>query len=152
MNRLFFIALTLWQGAPATAYIPGHNLSHHKYLQTRKDIMRTSKMKYSSQLLNLLVFFPAILGSIQKNDWAYMNAQRRKKRAVYTWFITEFALHHAVLLALLLVNWRKCLWLWFLPGVLAKDMLVTLNMLQHDGCDPKSKVNHEQQNRETYRY
>ena len=38
----------------ATSYIPGHNLSHHKYLQTRKDIMRTSKMKYRWQSLNLL--------------------------------------------------------------------------------------------------
>lgn len=26
--------------------------------------------------------------------------------------------------------------------VLAKDMIVTLNLLQHDGCDPHSPVNH----------
>ena len=53
-NRLFFLCLTLWQGASVTTYIPGHNLSHHKYLETRKDIMRTSKMKYRWQSLNLL--------------------------------------------------------------------------------------------------
>ena len=43
LNRIFFVCLTLWQGASVTTYIPGHNLSHHKYLQTRKDIMRSAR-------------------------------------------------------------------------------------------------------------
>ena len=126
----------------ATSFVPGHNLSHHKYLQTRKDIMRTSRMKYRSQLLNLLLFFPSILHSIQRNDVQYMLAQRRKSRAIYDWFVTEFVAYHGLLVCLLLLDWRKCLLMYFVPGVLAKNMLVSLNMLQHDGCDPKSRYNH----------
>ena len=114
----------------ATSFVPGHNLSHHKYLQTRKDIMRTSRMKYRSQLLNLLLFFPSILHSIQKNDVQYMLAQRRKSRAIYDWYVTEFVAYHGLLVCLLLLDWRKCLLMYFVPGVLAKNMLVSLNMLQ----------------------
>jgi len=142
MNRYFFLMLTFWQGAPVTSYIPGHNLSHHKYLQTRKDIMRTSKMKYQSQTLNLLLFFPSILGSIQRNDLNYMKAQKARGRAVYRYFLEEVTLYHAFLVFLLYVDWRKALLIYFLPTLFAKDMLVSLNILQHDGCDPKSKYNH----------
>jgi hypothetical protein len=77
-NRLFYLMLTIWNGAPVTAYVPGHNLSHHKYLQTRRDIMRTNKVNFGSQALNIIAFFPSILGSIQSNDFKYMQAQRRK--------------------------------------------------------------------------
>ena len=70
--------LTIWNGAPVTAYVPGHNLSHHKYLQTRRDIMRTNKVNFGSQALNIIAFFPSILGSIQSNDFKYMQAQRRE--------------------------------------------------------------------------
>ena len=54
----------------------------------------------------------------------------------------EQILFHAVLIALLIADWRKALLIYFLPCGLAKDMLVSLNILQHDGCDAKSKYNH----------
>lgn len=142
LNRIFFICLTLWQGASVATYIPGHNLSHHKYLQTRKDIMRTNKMKYRSQALNLLLFFPSILGSIQKNDVNYMSAQRKKGRRVFQYYLQEISIYHVVLVALFIADWRKALWVYFIPTLFAKDMLVSLNILQHDGCDPKHKYNH----------
>lgn len=40
-NRAHRILLTLAFGAPASGYVPGHNLSHHKHLQTAKDNTRT---------------------------------------------------------------------------------------------------------------
>ena len=177
-NRLFYLMLTIWNGAPVTAYVPGHNLSHHKYLQTRRDIMRTNKVNFGSQALNIIAFFPSILGSIQSNDFKYMQAQRRKgcaavrpltapaaspppprppaapahtaerrsspscSRIIWDWYVQEQILFHAVLIALLIADWRKALLIYFLPCGLAKDMLVSLNILQHDGCDAKSKYNH----------
>ena len=141
-NRLFYLMLTIWNGAPVTAYVPGHNLSHHKYLQTRRDIMRTNKVNFGSQALNIIAFFPSILGSIQSNDFKYMQAQRRKGRIIWDWYVQEQILFHAVLIALLIADWRKALLIYFLPCGLAKDMLVSLNILQHDGCDAKSKYNH----------
>ena len=77
-NRLFYLMLTIWNGAPVTAYVPGHNLSHHKYLQTRRDIMRTNKVNFGVAGAQHHRLFPSILGSIQSNDFKYMQAQRRK--------------------------------------------------------------------------
>jgi len=142
MNKYFFIFLTIWQGAPASSYVPGHNLSHHKYLQTKRDITRTTKVQYKSQLLNLLAFFPSIVVSIQQNDMAYMGAQKKKGRSIYYWFIQEVSIFHVVLIGLFILDWQRAFMLYFLPGLLAKDWLLSLNILQHDGCDPKHKYNH----------
>jgi fatty acid desaturase len=45
-NRLFQVVLTLTYGHPVSAYVPGHNLSHHKYTQSNKDVMRTTKVQF----------------------------------------------------------------------------------------------------------
>lgn len=65
-----------------------------------------------------------------------------RSRIIWDWYVQEQILFHAVLIALLIADWRKALLIYFLPCGLAKDMLVSLNILQHDGCDAKSKYNH----------
>ena len=37
---------------PVSMFVPGHNLSHHKYLQKPKDRMRTDKLRFRWNLLN----------------------------------------------------------------------------------------------------
>ena len=64
LNRVFQVALTLTYGHPVSAYVPGHNLSHHKYTQTRRDVMRTSKLRYRWNLLNQILFFHTVSGAI----------------------------------------------------------------------------------------
>ena len=59
-NRLFQVALTLTYGHPVSAYVPGHNLSHHKHTQKRADLMRTSKVQLGWNVANFLVFFPRV--------------------------------------------------------------------------------------------
>ena len=41
---------------PISEYIPGHNLSHHRFLQAREDVMRTSKVRLRWNFLNLVSF------------------------------------------------------------------------------------------------
>src|SRR5882762_5974416 len=60
MNRIFQCVLTLTYGHPVSAYVPGHNLSHHKYTQSRKDVMRTTKTRYRWHALNGLLFMPRV--------------------------------------------------------------------------------------------
>ena len=40
-NKLIQVFLSLTYGHPVSSYVPGHNLSHHKYTQSRKDVMNT---------------------------------------------------------------------------------------------------------------
>lgn len=76
-NAVFQVLLSLWFGHAASAYVPGHNLSHHKYLQTRKDVMRTDKMRFRWHLLNGLLFMPFTLPSTSRNDATYFSVQKK---------------------------------------------------------------------------
>src|SRR5437867_3766860 len=55
-NKFFQVALTCAYGFPVSEYVPGHNLSHHKFTQKRADLMRTSKVQYGWNVANFLVF------------------------------------------------------------------------------------------------
>ncbi len=52
LNSLVNVILTISYGHPSSSYVPGHNLSHHKYTQHTQDFMRTSKVKYRWNFLN----------------------------------------------------------------------------------------------------
>lgn len=77
LNNIFFIFLTLLSGSPTSLYIPGHNKSHHLHLETEKDMMRTTKMKYKNEFLNLVLFAPSVLPDIIKNERVYMLFDKR---------------------------------------------------------------------------
>lgn len=49
MNNCYQICLSLQYGFPVSVFVPGHNLSHHKYPQQARDI---SEFKYPALVLN----------------------------------------------------------------------------------------------------
>ena len=65
VNRFFemplALALTLAYGHPVSAYAPGHDLSHDKWVRTRRDAMRTTKLRFRWTLLNRLFFLQTSL-------------------------------------------------------------------------------------------
>ena len=142
INEAFFLMLSVLSSAPVSLYVPGHNLSHHKHLETEKDVMRTSRMKYGSELLNLLLFVPTILVDIQRNDLHYMLLQYRRGNPIFWRFIRESVATHVCIVALLLVDYKRAIFVYVLPTLIGKYMIISLNMLQHYGCDPGSKFNH----------
>lgn len=141
-NNFFGMCLTMLSGAPASLYVPGHNESHHRHLETSKDVMRTSRMAYEREYLNLLLFFPTIVWDIQRNDMHYMNEQRKRGTALFSQFVREVLVYHAFLICIFWLCMRKALWVYFFPTMIGKYLIVTLNLLQHRGCDPNSRYNH----------
>mmetsp|Transcript_38218 Transcript_38218/g.94610 ORF Transcript_38218/g.94610 Transcript_38218/m.94610 type:complete len:316 (-) Transcript_38218:163-1110(-) len=142
LNACWFMLISLWNGASATAYIPGHNLGHHRHLQTRSDAIRTSKVNSGSQLWNLLSYFPRVYPSIYKNDMSYFEAQRKLGRPIYAQFQRESLAIVCAYVSLALFGPLRFLALVLIPQVIAKAAIVTLNLLQHDGCDPQDGHNH----------
>jgi hypothetical protein len=53
IERAWRCLLSVAYGHPVSAYLPGHNLSHHRHLESRRDVMRTSKARAGIHLLNL---------------------------------------------------------------------------------------------------
>ncbi|MCG3173976.1 MAG: hypothetical protein GMKNLPBB_02193 [Myxococcota bacterium] len=142
MNRAWQVILTQAYGHPVSAYVPGHNLSHHKHTQTRRDVMRTTKVRYKWHLLNGLLFFITVGGDIMKGDLRYFRAMVGKNRRWALQFAIEGGVFIGLSILLLVLDWKKWLFHWQLPHMFAAWGIVSMNMLQHDGCDETTPYNH----------
>lgn len=72
LNQAFQVAVTLVYGHPVSSFVPGHNLSHHRHTQTRRDAMRTTRVDYRWNALNLLLFMPTVAPRVMANDLRYL--------------------------------------------------------------------------------
>ncbi len=141
-NRVFQVVLSLSYGSAVSAFVPGHNLSHHRFTQTPRDVMRTTKVRHQSNLLNMIEFAPRVAVSIMKNDLAYSSAMKTR---LPSWFV-QYKLENysvwAVTVVLLALDWKKGLLFWLVPHLYAAWGIISMNYLQHDGCDQSHPYNH----------
>eukprot|EP00462_Mataza_sp_D1_P019681 CAMPEP_0175139556 /NCGR_PEP_ID=MMETSP0087-20121206/10970_1 /TAXON_ID=136419 /ORGANISM="Unknown Unknown, Strain D1" /LENGTH=318 /DNA_ID=CAMNT_0016422583 /DNA_START=35 /DNA_END=991 /DNA_ORIENTATION=+ len=141
-NKVLQCVLSCTYGHPVSNYVPGHNLSHHQNTQSTRDVMRTSKLRFKWHLLNGLFFFPIIGIAMLGNDAEYFDSQKKNRRPIYKQMQLEKMVLWTFYICLLILDWRKALLLSFAPHLFAKFCIITLNMLQHDGCDQESEYNH----------
>lgn len=141
-NRVFQVVLSLTYGSAVSAFVPGHNLSHHKHVQTTKDVMRTTKVRHSWNLLNMIQFAPKIGLAIMKNDAAYVGAMKGKHRKWFQQYRIETFAWVGVTILLFILDWKKALFYWQIPHFYAAWGIISMNYLQHDGCDVTHRYNH----------
>jgi len=142
MNKLWQVVLTLTYGHPVSSYVPGHNLSHHKHTQSPRDVMRTHKVRFGHNGLNLIFFMASIVPSIMRADAAYAKAMRTRHPKWFRQLMLETVVFWGLSIGLFVLDWRKALILWLIPHLYAQWGIVTMNLLQHDGCDETSDFNH----------
>jgi len=142
LNSFFAVVLSLSYGHPVSSYVPGHNLSHHKWLQSPRDIMRTSKLRFSWNLLNQLFFLPMVGIAITRAEWSYTAWARTNRPRWYRQLILESVVFYAVYGLLLYWDWHRMVIYVWLPHLYAAWGIVGINFIQHDGCDPNHPVNH----------
>lgn len=142
LNKMFQVVLSLTYGHPVSAFVPGHNLSHHRFTQKPKDIMRTTKVRYRWNLLNGLLFMPAVAGDITLGDIKFFRTMRRKRPRWARQFVIEAVVFFGLSAVLLIVSPRKFALYWFLPHFFAAWGIISINFLQHDGCDEDHPYNH----------
>ncbi|KAI5460519.1 fatty acid desaturase-domain-containing protein [Mariannaea sp. PMI_226] len=141
LNNLYQICLSLQYGFPVSVFIPGHNLSHHKYPQQARDTMRTTKVHYRWHFLNGLLFFWHVVLTGGDDDKMYFAAQARLNRPIARQRRREQVAVFGATAVLILLDWRRWIWFALIPQFYAKYCILSLNMLQHDGCDITSKYN-----------
>jgi fatty acid desaturase len=142
MNKLFQIWVSCSYGFPISDYIPGHNLSHHRFMQLQEDVMRTTKVNFRWNLLNLLFFFPAVTPGILRGNALYKQVMGEKARAWKRQLLLEMVVVWSIKAVVVIVDWRKALLYVIIPHLFANFGIVTINFLQHDGCDETHPVNH----------
>ena len=142
LNKLFQHVLTVSYGSPVSAFVPGHNLSHHLYTQTRRDVMRTTKLRSRFHLVNQLTG-PLVLGyDIQSADVRYAMAMRTERPAWFRQWVAEWVVSIAARVALFVVNPWGFLCCVFVPHLAAAAGIIGINYIQHDGMDRESTYNH----------
>lgn len=142
LNRVFQVVLTLAYGHPVSAFVPGHNLSHHLHTQSRRDVMRTTKARFRWNLLNQLLFVGIVAKDITAADKAYTLAMKDHRPRWWAQWRLEMAAFVVSQLALLVIDWRAFLVFILLPHLFAAWGIVGINFVQHDGCDPDHPYNH----------
>ena len=142
VNRFFQVLLSLTYGSPVSAFVPGHNLSHHKHVQTRRDVMRTTKVRHSYNIFNMMEFAPRIALAIMKNDATYVAAMKGQHRKWFQQYRIEATFVFGLTFLLFVLDWKKALVYWFIPHIYAAWGIISMNYLQHDGCDVNHPYNH----------
>jgi fatty acid desaturase len=142
MNKVFQIWVSCSYGFPISDYIPGHNLSHHRFMQLREDVMRTSKVNFRWNLLNLLFFMPAVTPGILRGNGLYKKLMGERARAWRRQLLLEAVVVWTIKAAAIAIDWRKALLYVIVPHLFANFGIVVINFFQHDGCDENHPVNH----------
>lgn len=142
MNRIFQVTLSFTYGHPVSAYVPGHNFSHHKYTQSAKDNIRTTKARFKWNLLNQLFFFYIMSWDILKAEMRFTKKMRKEKPRWFRQYLVEMILLNGVKIALLILDWQKFLLVVFIPHQYAAWGIVGTNYWQHEGCDEEHPYNH----------
>lgn len=141
-NKLFQLILAFTYGHSTIAYVPGHNFSHHKYTQTDKDAIRTTKARFKINLFNQLFFFFIMSGDILKGEIRFANKMRKTRPEWFRQYLAEMILVMSVKIGLLFVNWKCAVLFILIPHQYAAWGIVGTNFFQHDGCDENDPYNH----------
>lgn len=142
MNWIYGAMLTLATGQPASAIVPMHNRNHHVHNNSLDDFVRSSAVSFRWNLLNL-VLFPFV---------AALRYLPEKHRILTEWRLLEPARYRqlrfervvslgAAFIVLAFDPRATVVWLGG-PYLFGQWAIVTINLLQHDGCDPSSDYDH----------
>ncbi len=142
VNSAFEIWLTLLTGATTTGIITAHNRLHHGDNNSEEDFVRCSLVNHRHNWMNLLAFFFASVSEMYRNRPADLREWKRARPALYRQALMERILLYAMLLTLLLVDWKSTLIYCGGPWLFAQWVLVTINLLQHQDCDFDSAFGH----------
>jgi len=142
LNKLYQVVLTQIYGHPSSSFVPGHNLGHHKATQSPRDAMRTTKARFRWNVLNLMFFILQVTPAVVKGDSAFTAHMRKTHPRWFRQLAIELTVLASISVLLLVLDWQRALLYWFAPHVYAQWGITTMNLLQHDGCDPNSEYNH----------
>lgn len=141
-NRALQVYLSLLSGNQVSGFVPGHNLSHHRHLQTAKDTSRTTRARFRWNLLNQVLFFFFMAADIVRMEKRFKQRMREVHPRWWKQFTLESWLVLGMRAVLLLIDWQRALILIILPNLYGIWGLFGTNFWQHDGCDPDHPYNH----------
>lgn len=141
-NRVFGHALSLLTGHPTTAIITAHNVRHHRHNNTEVDWVRCSLVRFRWNWMNLLVFPFASVARMRAEKGSDLPGWRERRPALYRQAIAERFVLYGALAVLVVADWQATLRALVVPWLFGQWGIVTINLLQHQGCEPASAYDH----------
>jgi len=150
-NELFSAWISILYGYPVFAWLPTHNLNHHKLLNRRGDATITWRYtnKHNVFVAGSYFFVSAYFQSAWIRD--YIRVARRDKpqvfRRIIAQYIVTFGAHGAALAtAIGIYGARPGFWVWAsalgIPAFVSLWTIMLFNYCQHVHTDPWSTHDH----------
>ncbi len=150
-NQWFGNWISIFYGYPTFAWIPTHNLNHHKLVNKAGDATITWRYTNRHTFLVALTYF--FVSSYFQSDpiKAFLKKNKEKNPAMYRKIILQYVIVYgtqaAILATAIAVNgWKTGLYVWVLscgfPGFFALWTIMLFNYEQHVHADPWSELNH----------
>jgi fatty acid desaturase len=152
-NAFFSAWLSIFYGFPTFAWIPTHNLNHHKYVNKAGDATITWRYtKKNTWFVASTYYFVSAYwqSSVIKE---YIQKAKATNPSLYRQIIGQYAalaIVQASLLALAIIThhdtWWRGIEIWFfgfgVSAIFANWSMIFTNFIQHVHCDPWSEHNH----------
>ncbi|MFT5071483.1 MAG: beta-carotene hydroxylase [Chitinophagales bacterium] len=141
-NKVFQVVLSFSYGHSVSAFVSGHNFSHHKHTQTLKDRTRTTKLRFKWNLLNQLLFFFVVIPPIAKDENDFAKLMYKEKPRWFWQYVLELVLVIGTKVVLVILNPLAGVLILVIPHLYAVWGILGTNYWQHDGCDETHSYNH----------
>jgi fatty acid desaturase len=139
-NKLLSIVLTIVKGHTSSGVIVAHNLNHHVYNGDENDWIRVTLAGKGPGIIRLIRYMFKASVSMAKGraskQATQLDRERNKSIRIERIFLLIF-----IGLCLLSDPYRTIIFVG-VPWGVGMMLLVGVNLLQHDECDPSSKYDH----------
>lgn len=150
-NNVFALWISLFYGYPTFAWVPTHNLNHHKYVNTEGDATITWRFTNRHNALVAITYF--FVSSYYQSEPinAYIRQAKLKNPALYRRILTQYAVwggtYAATLaLAIALHGAKTGIYVWSfaigIPALFSLWTIMLFNYDQHAHTDPFSEHSH----------
>ena len=134
--------LTLLYGFPAFAWVPTHNMNHHKFTNREGDYTITYRHSERNNLITLLSYPTVSSYHQQKPIRDYLRDLWGKNRRRFWFSASQYAVLGLFVAGALLIDWRKALLYVVVPQQFGLFVVLVFNYLQHVHADEESEWNH----------
>jgi beta-carotene hydroxylase len=142
MNSLTDYWLTVFYGFPAFAWIPTHNMNHHRLNNKEGDYTITYRLTENNTLLMLLLYPTMSSYYQQKPIRDYLKNLWRGDRRKWTLAAGQYAFLGIWIAAFLILDWQKALLYVIIPQQVGLFAVLVFNYVQHVHADEESVYNH----------
>jgi fatty acid desaturase len=142
MNSLTDYWLTVFYGFPAFAWIPTHNMNHHRLNNKEGDYTITYRLTENNTLLMLLLYPTMSSYYQQKPIRDYLKNLWRGDRRKWALAAGQYAFLGIWIAAFLILDWQKARLYVIIPQQVGLFAVLVFNYVQHVHADEESVYNH----------